>query len=199
MSSLLDLLSQQVQAGGLSQIAAKLGTDESTAGKAVPAALGTLMGALAKNASRSEGAESLSGALSRDHDGSVLDDLAGALNNPESLSGAGILKHVLGGNRQSVESGLGQALGLNADSAGQLLKMLAPIVMGALGKAQRQGGLDARAVAGLLNQERRRVEQQVPRGFGLVGSLLDKDGDGQIADDVMGMVGSGLLKSVFKG
>jgi hypothetical protein len=197
MSSLLDLLSDHVQSGGLSQIADQLGTDQATARKAVPAALGTLMSALGKNASQGEGAQELFGALSSDHDGSVLDDLTGALANHEGLSGAGILKHVLGGKRQSVESGLGQALSLDAGSAGKLLTMLAPLVMGALGKAQRQGGLDAGGVADLLKQERQQVSKRLS-GFGLVSDLLDKDGDGQIADDVMGMVGSGLLKNLFK-
>ncbi|MDH3744765.1 MAG: DUF937 domain-containing protein [Acidobacteriota bacterium] len=197
-SSLIDLLTQQIQSGGLSQIAGQLGTDESTAGKAVPAALGTLIGALAKNASSGRGAEDLFGALSRDHDGSILNDIGGAISNSGNLAGSGILKHVLGGNRQSIEKGLGQATGLDAGAIGKLLPMLAPILMGALGKARNEGNLDVGGLAGMLGQQRQHVQKQVPRGFGL-GSLIDRDGDGQIADDLAGMVGKGLLKNLFGG
>ncbi len=197
-SSLIDLLTQQIKSGGLSQIAGHLGTDEATAGNALPAALGTLVGALAKNASNRDGADALFGALSRDHDGSILDDLGGAISNHSNLSGAGILKHVLGGNRQTVERNLGQATGLDSSVIAKLLPILAPLVMGALGKARRDGNLDAGSLAGMLKQQRPHVKQQVPSGFGL-GSLIDRDGDGQIADDVAGMVGKGLLKNLFGG
>ena len=197
-SSLIDLLTQQIQSGGLARIAGQLGTDESTAGKAVPAVLGTLIGALAKNTSSGKGAEDLFGALSRDHDGSILDDIGGAISNHGNLAGNGILKHMLGGNRQSVESGLGSALGLDAGAIGKLLPMLAPILMGALGKARSQGNLDIGGLAGMLGQQRQHIQKEVPRGFGL-GSLIDRDGDGQILDDVAGMVGKGLLKNLFGG
>jgi hypothetical protein len=197
MSSLFDLLSQEVISGGLGQIQSKLGTDENTARKAVPAALGTLMGALARNSSQGRGADDLLGALTRDHDGGVLDDLQGYLSAPQQDVGNGILRHVLGGNRGSVETGLGQALGLDAQSIGRLLTMLAPIVMGALGRTQRSEGLDAGGLASLLGNERQGISSQMPEALGVLGSLLDQDGDGQIADDVA-KLGAGLLKNLFR-
>lgn len=195
-SSLIDLLGEQILSGGLSQIAGQLGTDEDTARQAVPAALGTLMGGLARNASRPAGVDALFGALERDHDGSVLDDLHGAIRGADAGPGAGILRHVFGGQGRQVESGLGQATNLNSGQAAQLLKLLAPLVLGALGKAQRQGALDSRGLAGMLDRERATVSRHVPRGHGL-GSLIDRDGDGQIADDLVEQVGSGLLKKLF--
>ena len=195
-SSLIDLLGEQVVSGNLSQIASQLGTDEETARRAVPAALGTLMGGLAKNTSRSSGAEALFGALQRDHDGGILSDLGGALLGAQAGPGEGILRHVFGEQRSTVEAGLGNALGMDSAKMGQLLAMLAPLVLGALGKAQREGSLNARDLTGMLAGERRAAANRIPRGHGL-GGLLDADGDGEIADDVMKKLGSGLLKSFF--
>ncbi|MDH3254128.1 MAG: DUF937 domain-containing protein [Acidobacteriota bacterium] len=196
MSSIFDLLSQQLAGDGLSRIQQQLGTDEATTAKAVPAALGTLMGALAKNSAGGGGADALLGALSRDHDGSILDNLAGHLTSPDENVGSGILRHVLGSKQSTVEAGLGQSVGLDAGSSAKLLAMLAPVVMGALGRTQRQSNLDAGGLASILGQERQELSNKVPGGLGMLGSLLDQDGDGKIVDDVA-KLGGGLLKNLL--
>ena len=195
MSSIFEALTEQLGGDALDQISQKIGADRSATQQALPAALGTLMAALAKNSSDTQGAQSLESALARDHDGSVLDNLNGYLSNPSG--GAGILKHVLGGKQSVVEAGIGQASGLQAGSAGQLLQVLAPIVMGALGKERRRNGLDAGALAGMLSNERE-VVRKVPQGGDLLTGMLDADGDGQVIDDIASKVGGSLLKSLFK-
>ena len=199
MDSLFDTLNQQLQGQGVEQIAQQLGIDSATAAKAVPAALGSLMGGLANNAASSGGAEALAGALSRDHDGSILDNLTGALGGAGGLdAGAGILKHVFGPKEPAVEAGLGQSTGLDASTMSQLLKMLAPIVMGALGKTQRDRGLDMGGLTDLLGGEKKRVQQEAPAGMDMLGKILDSDGDGQIADDLT-RIGGGLLGKFLGG
>ena len=96
-----------------------------------------------------------------------------------------------------MESALGQSTGLDAGSIGKLLTMLAPLVMGALGKKQRQSGLKPSDLGGLLQQERQTATQKAP-DLGMLGSLLDADGDGDIKDDVAKLGGS-LLKSFLGG
>jgi len=196
MSSIFELLTSQLGNDGLARIQQQLGADEATTAKAVPAAVGTLMSALAKNSSRGGGADALLGALVRDHDGSVLDNLSAHLERPDETAGNGILRHVLAEKRGSVEAGLGQAVGLDAGSAGKLLTMLAPLVMGALGKAQRSSNLDARSLSSMLGEERQQVTRKMPEGLDMLSSLLDRDGDGSITDDVAKM-GGGLLKSLL--
>lgn len=195
--SLLEMLTQQLGSQGMEQIGRQLGTDRGTAEKAVPAALATLMGAMARNARQPEGASALAGALSRDHDGGILDNLGGYLSQSDQGPGDGILKHVLGSNRGQVEAALGQGTGLDVSQMAKLLPMLAPLVMGALGRNQRQKNLDAGGLADLLGGETREVARQKPEGMGMLASLLDSDGDGQIGDDLAKM-GGGLLKSFLK-
>jgi hypothetical protein len=75
----------------------------------------------------------------------------------------------------------------------QLLMLLAPVVLGALGRRQRQQGLDPGGLAGVLGEERRQAEASAPAGLGgLLGRVLDADGDGQIMDDVGGLLGGFL-------
>lgn len=200
MDSIFDLITSQLGSSQLGQIQNQLGLDKDATKKAVPAAVGTLLGALAKNAQSPSGAEALLGALAKDHDGSILDNLGGLLGGSQGLSaGESILKHALGGNRGSVENGLGQSLGIKQDQIGQLLAMLAPVIMGALGKARKQQGFDAGALARTLGQERGNLQQKMPSGLGGLGGLFDADGDGEVMDDIAKKVGGGLLKKLFGG
>ena len=196
MSSLFETLLGQLDGEPLSQIGSQLGLDENATRKAVPAALASLMGGLAGNTSRGGGAEALLGALQRDHDGSVLDSLSSVITNPQAASGSGILRHVFGTNQSAVTSGLSRGTGVSSDSMSQLLTMLAPMVLGALGKTQKERGLDAGGLSDLLGSERETIRRASPEGLGVLGQLLDADGDGQIADDVA-KLGAGLLGSLF--
>lgn len=197
--SVLDLLQSQLSGNTMQQISRQLGADPQSTAKAVSGALPLLLGAMANNTSRPQGAQSLLSALDRDHDGSVLDDLAGFLgSNPQSI-GNGILGHVLGDRQDTVASHLGQASGLNAGQVTQLLAMLAPLVMGALGRMRNQGGLDAGALSGLLGREQQRAQQAAPEGLGgMLSHLLDANGDGSVVDDVARM-GAGLLGNLLGG
>jgi hypothetical protein len=198
MSSLFEMLTQQLGGNTLKQISRQLGSDEETTGAATGAALTTLLGALSRNASNEDGARSLHRALEKDHDGSVLDNLGSFLGKPESGPGDGILRHVLGSRRRRVENGLSKSTGLDAGSVGKLLTILAPVVMGALGKTQRQQGLDVGALSGLLGQQRTEIERAEPKASGLMGMLLDTDGDGDVDLGDIAKHGAGLLGKFFK-
>jgi hypothetical protein len=198
MSSILESLSQQLGAGGVSEIARQLGADQRATGNAITAALPVLLGALQRNASDPRGADALTNALRRDHDGSVLDDLTGFIGKAQSGPGAAILGHVLGGRQQAVQQNLGRATGLDAGAIGKLLVTLAPMVMGALGKQQRQANLDAGGIADLLGQERSRLERKEPAAGGLLGALLDSDADGDVDMSDIAQHGIGLLGKLLK-
>jgi hypothetical protein len=190
--SLQAMLNQQVGGDTIRQMSQVLGADEGATSNAVQAALPLLIGALARNSSNPEGADALANALSNDHDGSILDNLAGFLGNASAGSGDGILRHVLGDRRSAVESGISQTSGLDASSVSQLLTMLAPIVMGALGRTQRQQGLDAGNVAALLGNEHQQIQESASPVLGMLSQLLDTNNDGSVLDDVARMVGGFL-------
>jgi hypothetical protein len=196
MPSILEMLTQQLGSGTATDLSRRLGADEHQTSAAMSAALPVLLGALARNSAKPEGAAALHRALEKDHDGSVLDNLAGFLDKPDENTGNGILGHVLGNKRSAVEAGVSKASGLDAQGVTKMMTMLAPLVMGALGRTQRQQRLDPGALAGALGAERQQIEKQSPALGGLAG-LLDADGDGQIVDDLVGKLGKGLLGSLF--
>ncbi|WP_242106831.1 DUF937 domain-containing protein [Luteimonas aquatica] len=200
-NSLADELFQQLQGAPLQQLSQQLGTDQSQTSSAVGAALPLLLGALGKNTAQPGGAEALLGALQKDHTGLDLGGVLGAVlggslgGGSRQTDGAAILGHIFGGNQPRAEAGLGQATGLGNDRAGQLLQMLAPIVLSFL--AQRflgQGGnADAGSLGQVLGQERQVAQQQGGAGGGLLGAVLDQDGDGQLGIGDLLKIGGGLL------
>lgn len=148
MPSLADSVMQQLESrGAVDQIAGRLGIPAGQANSAISAALPAILAGLAKNAQSPAGAASLSNALDKDHDGSVLDD-DGYFDAYEEKKGDGILGHVFGEKKPAVESQVSQLSGLNGMQGADLMKMLAPLIMGYLGKQKSSGSFDL----GMLTQ-----------------------------------------------
>lgn len=196
--SILELLSQQLDGDAVRQISRQIGADEQATSRALSTAAPLLVTALAKNTEQQSGAASLLGALDRDHDGSILNDVMGFLGGgANGGGGAAILGHILGGRQGGAEQAIGKASGLNGSQVGQLLAMLAPLVMGALAKKKQSDGLDLGGLSDLLQGERRTVKKAQPGGD-LLSQILDADGDGEIGDDIAKM-GMGMLGKMFGG
>ena len=171
------------------------GADEDATKGVLGAALPAIIGAMANNASKPGGADSLLGALQKDHDGSILDNLGGFLGQPNTADGDGILGHVFGNSRPQVEQNIAQKSGLDLGTVMKFLPVIAPILMGFLGKMTRQNNLDAGALTNSLQQEKQAAEAS-GFDFGSILGMLDSDRDGDVKDDVMKM-GSSWLKKLF--
>ena len=180
MSSLLEMLAGQLGGDNLSMISKEIGADEDSTKSALSAALPMLIGAISRNGSDEQGAQGIMNAIEKDsHDGSILDNLGDFLGQKkydEPRSSAGILGHILGGRQDRVQQGVSQASGISSGASSQLMKMLAPMVMGALGKKQKSEGLGVGDLMGFLGGEKQAVEQS--SGGSLIGRMLDQDGDG---------------------
>ena len=222
MTTILDSLSGALKGGQLQSIAQQIGASPDQVERALGAALPALLGGLQKQTAQPQGAEALARAVDRDHDGSFLDGLGGLLGGAGAGTGVGgllemagsmlgaapgpgsarttdaggILGHILGGRRGAVEQGMAKAGGLDMGQASKLLMFLAPLIMGALGKAKRGGGLDAGGLGDLIGREAGNVGGTAGGGF--LGGLLDKDDDGSIADDLAKMAGRNILGGLFK-
>jgi hypothetical protein len=190
----MDLLGAALNENTVKQMAGQLGASDTQVQGAIGMALPALLQGLQRNAADPQGAESLANALQRDHDGGILDDLMGFWGHAQPGPGAGILRHVLGGQQAAVQQGIGQATGINPGQIGGLLEMLAPVVMGALGKTTRQEGAGAGGLLELLGQATGQMQQQQPQAFNLVNMLLDQNRDGSAVDDVVRMLGNFLKR-----
>ena len=190
MNAITQIVTQQLGGSAARTIAQKFGISETTANTAIQMAVPLLLTALARNASQPQEAQNLHQAVATDHDGSILDNLSGYLQNPQSANGAGILGHVFGGQRPAIENNLAQATGMDQSAAGGLLETLAPVVMGSLGKAQQQNGLDASGLSELLNNQQQEAQANAPGAMGMLSSLLDQNKDGSSMDDLQRMAAS---------
>lgn len=128
----------------LSQLAARLGTDEATAREAAEAALPTLLAGLTNEAGDPRRSGALASAVTRDHDPATL-EADDPLSRVDPAEGDRIVSHLFGGDRAQVESQVQQALGGTSGSlVRKVLPLLAPLVMswlaGKMGGGRRSGG-----------------------------------------------------------
>ena len=180
MAELSDSLTQLLE-GRSDQIGQRIGADGNATRGAIQAAIPALLAALSADANRGTG---LRQALEQDHDGAIIDQLSDYLGgsaklSPRTTNGAGILEHVLGGRRGNLEQALSAKSGLPMDAIAQLLPLLAPILMGMLGKRGRTsgesgGGIGIDDIGDLLNREKADARTSNPD----IGDILDSFGDG---------------------
>ncbi len=197
MSSIFDLIGQHLGDDTVEEISRQAGTDTNATRSVVATAVPMLVSALARNANAGD-AGSILGALNRDHDGSLLDNLGGFLGGGNFSLGEAILGHVLGGRQGGVENALSRSSGISGAQVAKILALLAPIVMAALGKMQRSRDLDSGGLSDLLNKEQTRATEAAPDVMGSLGSLLDRDGDGSMLDD-LASTGASVLGSLLGG
>ena len=198
MSILENLVAGLSQGDAIQKLGSSLGIDGKTAAMGLAAAAPMILGALKRNAARPEGAEALAQALERDHDGSLLDDLAGFMGQGDTGTGEAILGHVFGDRRQNVDQGVAKAAGLDPAMASKLMAMAAPMIMAHLGKAKREQGLNPDPLPGLIRQEERHLKASAPGQMGALSAMLDADGDGDVdASDLMDR-GGPLLNTISK-
>ncbi|MCB1610789.1 MAG: DUF937 domain-containing protein [Xanthomonadales bacterium] len=114
-------------------------------------------------------------------------------------NGVAILGHVFGQQQPRAAAGVAKASGLDMGSAAQLLAMLAPMLMGALGQQTQAKGLDAGGLAGMLGNDVERATGGNAGGLqSMLGSMLDTDGDGDVDAADLLKHGSGLLSSFMR-
>lgn len=202
MYSLQDLLGPEQGEQAVNEISQSVGADSSMVNTAIQMALPALINGLANNAATPEGAESLNTALEQDHDGSVLDNLSGLAGMifggqqqtpPRQADSGGILGHILGGSQGAVAQEVSEKSGLGMGQVAQILMMLAPIVMGYLGRQKQQQGVGADGLGGILGGLLGGAQPQAaPQSSGnaildMATGALDRDHDGSAMDDIASM------------
>ena len=186
----LEALLGLLQGQDIGNLASQVGGNEGEAKNGVMAALPAMLAALGKNAGTEKGAEELNNALEKKHDGSILDNLSGYLSNPDLKDGAGILNHLFGNQTSNVANAVSQSSGLDTNGSMKMLQMLAPILMGILGQ-KKQNNLDAKGLGNLTSMLASNFGSEAGTSgiMETVTNLLDANKDGNVVDDIMGMVG----------
>jgi len=202
MAELTDSLTELLD-GRADQIGRRIGADPDRTRSAIDAAVPALLAALSAEADE----PGLKTAIRQDHDGSILDQLSGYLDgsaqlSPRTTNGAGILEHTLGDRQTEMAQALSAKSGLDLGSIMKLLPLLAPILMGMLGKKTGGasdgggGGFGLDDLGDILGQEKASARQKNPD----IGDILDSfakprrsggstSGGGGLLDSIGDMLG----------
>lgn len=191
--NVIELLQGQLDDNLIQQLSQHIGAQSTEQTEAAASGIiSTLVAGLNKNASTPEGANALVSAIDRDHDGSILEDVAGFLlggkqaSNANALNGAGILGHILGGKQSNVSDMIGKATGMDSGQITKLMISLAPMVLAALGKARSKEGLGVENIGSVLSGSVNSPVNQ-RQEMGVLQRFLDADGDGSVMDDIADM------------
>lgn len=139
-------------------------------------------------------AEALNNALDKDHDGSILDDTSQIDSRQDE--GGSILSHIFGNQKSTVENQLSQNTGISIDKIGPILAMLAPVIMGYIGKEKQQNNVGAGGLGDLLGgilggAQTQAQEQQSNPLNDILGSVLggsQSQSSGNPLNDILGSV-----------
>lgn len=217
--NMMDMIMQAAGGNTAQQAGNQFGLSNEQSQQAIGALLPAISSAMKRNTSSPQGLAGLLGALQNGQHEQYLDDPQQLSQNAQT-DGNAILGHLFGSkavsrevaSRASAQTGIGQ------DVLKQMLPMVAMMAMGGLSKQTRgnQGvqGLVAQAamqqlmgggaqsapakglgglLGGLLGGGARQARQQRQvhqQGLGMLGQMLDADGDGNTMDDILGMIGS---------
>jgi hypothetical protein len=137
-------LKEQLGGGLMDVLSQQTGADKTQTTKATSAIISSMMGALARNASTPDGAASLSSALDKDHDGSLLDMLGGMMQQGRQAPGQGM---PTGGGLMDLVTSMASGQG---SGGGGLLGSLLGGMIG--GQSKSAGGGLGDLIGGMMKQ-----------------------------------------------
>jgi len=192
--SLIDLLTGNTSNQVAEQAENKFGINRNQIIALLAVAAPLIISYLRNKSQDSKEAEALNNALDKDHDGSILND-ASQIESRQAEGGS-ILDHIFGGQKSSVENQLSQNTGISIDKIGPILAMLAPVVMGYIGKEKQQSNVGAGGLGDLLggilgNASNQAQAQQSNPLNDILGSVLgggQSQSSGSPLNDILGSV-----------
>jgi len=172
-SNLLDLLKGYITPDVISKASSLLGESESGISKAVSATIPTLLTGLVNKSNDSSAMGSVMNLVSETgSSGSILSDLPSLLTG-SSTEGEGIgsklLSLLFGDKSSSVTDLISGVGGIRSSSAGALLGMLGPMILGHFSKS----GLSSSGLTNLLLSEKNNILSEAPRGLSSVMGFAD--------------------------
>ena len=153
----------------VSRIASALGLNQTSTQKAIVAAVPALLAAFISYISKPQGATKLADVVRKQEPG-MLSSLASVIGEPGQKAlidqGANVLSSLLGGKTLSALTGaVGQYANIGGEGSKNLMGLLGPVVLGVLGREQRDRGLDASGLVNLLTSQKNNVVGALPSGF----------------------------------
>ena len=167
-ASLLQTISSYITPDIINKASSFLGETPASASMAMAGIVPTLLSSMATLASGSSGLSQLESLLSKVRaDGGTLDNLGSLFSGGTATTsalgvGRNLLRTILGGNTVSLVSAVSRFSGISSSSAGFLLSLAAPLVLGTIAKLKYAQTLSTGEVARLLVGQKGDIAGAVP-------------------------------------
>ena len=207
--NMLEMLMQAQGGDAMNNLGRQFGLNQSQTQDAVRQLLPALSSGLKRNTQNQDGLAALLGALQNGNHQNYYDDAQACASPQATLEGNGILGHLFGSKdvSRAVADRAAENTGIGSTILKQMLPVIASMVMGSLAKQTREpsmqqtlgglmggggqgGGLESAIgdiLGGVLGGGGQGGRQAT--GADLLGSMLDADGDGSMADDLLEIAG----------
>jgi hypothetical protein len=171
MDSMLGSLMNSLSGDNLSMLGKLVGTDSNGAKSILGTVVPLLTGAMAKTATQPGGANALMKMLGEGQFESIADNIGGYLRNPDVSGGTDIVNTLLGSQRGAMTDMIARKTGFSTDVIGRVLTLIAPVVMGFVGKMMRQQNMDASTLTAFLGEQSKTALAGAPDAMGIITSL----------------------------
>ncbi len=182
-----DIIGNIVSKDSVDKIAKMAGTDSETTSSIISKALPEVLQWIWKEANTEKWLQWLSNALDSKHTWEVF--------NRESeidiVDGGKIMDHVMWDKSQKVIESVATSLWVSQQQAKSVISGMGPVVLWSLWKAKKEWKLDISSLGSILSSDS-------IINSNLIGSFLDKDGDGDIKDDLFTMALNYIKKAFLK-
>lgn len=182
MENLLNILKDQLSGEVLEKAAGFLGESSSNTESAISGLIPTIFNGLISKGSDTSGAAGLLNMInSGGHNGGIMDNIGslfskGDASNGLMNTGGGILNSLFGNKVGSIASMIASFSGMSKGSSSSLMSMVAPMVMGLIGKKVASGGLNAGGLMNLLQGQKGFAKDAMPSGMTSLFSKFGLDG-----------------------
>jgi hypothetical protein len=214
--NMMDMIMQAAGGNTAQQAGSQFGLSPEMSQKAIGALLPAISSAMKQNTASPQGLAGLLGALQNGGHEQYLENPQ-ALSQNAQTEGNAILGHLFG-TKEVSRAVAGRAAEQTGIDTGILKKMLPMVAMMAMGGMSKQtnnnqgiqgmlaqaamqqlmggGGAAKSGLGGMLGgllgggarKQQRQQQQTHQQGLGMLGKMLDADGDGNTMDDILGMV-----------
>ena len=168
MVNIIDLLKGQLGSAAINKVAELIGENPSNTSSAMNTIIPSLLGGLVQKGATQDGASSILDMLNNDkHDGGMFNNLLGLLGNGSKTSalmkaGSIALPFILGGKKAGITSLITQMTGLGSKSSSSLMSLIAPMVLGMIGKQVKSKGMGLSGLMELLSGQKEHVADALP-------------------------------------
>ena len=186
MASILDILNTRTGEALISTASDRTSENKEDVVSALAMTFPVLLGAMKSNSRSAEGAAQLNNALGQDkHDGSLFDQSKDIDADYLQEEGGKIINHIFGEKENDISSSLGSIINIKPENLSTILKMAAPVLLGLLGSQKRKDNIGANGIEDLLSNV---LGSNSKHDSSFLETILDRDGDGNIIDDIGGMI-----------